>query len=122
MNIEFSFGVLIYLGACQRSPSPMPGKSDAALPPPLPVASASASGAPDAAIPRSRAVFAFDMDAPGAAPKGFAFGRTGRGRPGRWVVQANTAARSAPHVLVQLDTAGSVGVGRRPTPSPTSTI
>jgi hypothetical protein len=34
------------------------------------------------------AVLSFDGDAADAAPAGMSFGRTGPGRPGRWVVQA----------------------------------
>lgn len=47
--------------------------------------------------------FHFDADAVGQAPKGFAFGRTGGGALGKWVVQAQKDAPSAPNVLAQLD-------------------
>src|SRR5207248_5601093 len=31
--------------------------------------------------------FNFDSDTPGQPPKGFQFGLTGKGRPGKWIVQ-----------------------------------
>lgn len=46
----------------------------------------------------------FDSTGPGAAPAGLLFGRTGRGTPARWLVQAAPDAPSGPHVLVQTDT------------------
>lgn len=48
--------------------------------------------------------FNFDADKPGDPPKGFEFGRTGEGTPGKWVVQTQKDAPSAPNVLVQTDT------------------
>ncbi len=45
----------------------------------------------------------FDDDAAGAPPRGFSFGRTGDGRPGRWIVRAETDAPGAPNVLAQLE-------------------
>lgn len=45
----------------------------------------------------------FDDDAVNAPPAGFSFGRTGSGAPGRWVVRAEAAAPTGPHVLAQLD-------------------
>lgn len=53
---------------------------------------------------RQAATFNFDAEKPGDAPKGFAFGRTGRGSPGRWIVQADKDAPSRGNVLVQTDT------------------
>ena len=46
----------------------------------------------------------FDADPVSAPPAGFSFGRTGKGKPGRWVVQAEKDAPSAGNVLAQLDT------------------
>ena len=46
----------------------------------------------------------FDADPVNAPPAGFSFGRTGKGKPGRWVVQAEKDAPSAGNVLAQLDT------------------
>src|SRR5437667_9152786 len=46
----------------------------------------------------------FDAGPVNAPPAGFSFGRTGRGKPGRWVVQAEKDAPSAGNVLAQLDT------------------
>lgn len=48
-------------------------------------------------------VISFDQDADGKAPKGFAFGLTGKGKPGSWVVQKDPTAPSPPNVLAQTD-------------------
>jgi hypothetical protein len=45
----------------------------------------------------------FDHASAGAAPPGFSFGRTGSGRPGRWVVRAVADAPSSANVLAQED-------------------
>jgi len=47
--------------------------------------------------------FDFDSDKPGEPPQGFSFGRTGKGPPGKWVVQAADDAPSGKNVLVQSD-------------------
>src|SRR5437870_1152396 len=47
--------------------------------------------------------FDFEADTPGEAPKGFEFGRTGEGRPGKWVVRAEEGAPTGKHALVQTD-------------------
>jgi hypothetical protein len=47
--------------------------------------------------------WAFDDDALGGSPPGFAFGRTGSGRAGKWVVQVDPTAPSGKNVLAQLD-------------------
>src|SRR6516164_5304133 len=47
--------------------------------------------------------FDFESDKPGEAPQGFAFGRTGKGPPGKWVVQAVDDAPSGRNVLTQTD-------------------
>ena len=47
--------------------------------------------------------FNFDSDVPGQPPKGFEFGLTGKGRPGRWIVQAVDDAPSGKNVLAQTD-------------------
>ncbi|HYS80344.1 MAG TPA: hypothetical protein VEM76_06515 [Anaeromyxobacteraceae bacterium] len=39
-----------------------------------------------------------------AAPAGFSFAKTGRGRPGRWVVTIDDDAPTRDHVLAQVDT------------------
>src|SRR5712692_1199589 len=44
----------------------------------------------------------FDADAPGKAPVGLTFGRTGGGAEGSWVVRAEGDAPSAPNVRPQL--------------------
>lgn len=51
----------------------------------------------------SQRTWDFDNDRAGEPPKGFSFGRTGKGRPGRWVVLADKDAPSPPHVLAQTD-------------------
>ncbi|MBI3319122.1 MAG: ABC transporter ATP-binding protein [Candidatus Omnitrophica bacterium] len=45
----------------------------------------------------------FDADHVGEAPSGFVFGRTGSGRVGRWIVQADKDAPSSPNILAQVD-------------------
>ena len=45
----------------------------------------------------------FDTDVIDSPPLGFAFGRTGTGAPGRWVVRAASGAPSAGNVLAQVD-------------------
>jgi hypothetical protein len=45
----------------------------------------------------------FDADKTDAPPAGFSFGRTGSGRPGRWVVVTAADAPSKANVLAQLD-------------------
>jgi hypothetical protein len=57
-----------------------------------------------AADDTSAIAFNFDVDKPGGPPKGFEFGRTGRGAPGKWLVQAVKDAPSGSNVLVQTDT------------------
>jgi hypothetical protein len=46
----------------------------------------------------------FDEDAVDAPPPGFLFGRAGGGRPGQWLVRADSCAPSGGNVLAQLDT------------------
>src|SRR5438876_269823 len=48
-------------------------------------------------------MWTFDSSSIGQAPAGFSFGRTGSGRPGRWVVRAAADAPSGPNVLAQED-------------------
>jgi len=64
---------------------------------------ATLSGASDVTPPSAK-TWSFDSDKPETAPTGFAFGRTGGGREGRWVVRAEKGAPSAPNVLAQVDT------------------
>lgn len=45
----------------------------------------------------------FQADALNAPPAGFSFGRTGRGREGKWVVVHDPTAPAGDHVLAQLD-------------------
>jgi hypothetical protein len=46
----------------------------------------------------------FDADAADKPPRGFSFGRTGRGAPGRWIVRGAKDAPSGGQVLAQVDT------------------
>jgi hypothetical protein len=46
----------------------------------------------------------FQADGVGEAPAGFSFGRTGQGRPGKWVVRSDPSAPAGDHVLAQVDT------------------
>ena len=45
----------------------------------------------------------FQGDRLDEAPAGFSFGRTGQGRPGRWVVRSDPSAPAGDHVLAQVD-------------------
>src|SRR6266704_1064237 len=63
---------------------------------------ATGSGADESTGP-SPTIWNFDSDKPETPPAGFAFGRTGGGREGRWVVRAENDAPSAPNVLAQVD-------------------
>ncbi|MBI3616022.1 MAG: DUF1080 domain-containing protein [Candidatus Omnitrophica bacterium] len=45
----------------------------------------------------------FDEEETGKPPSHFSFGRTGAGRSGRWMIQADKEAPSGPNVLAQLD-------------------
>src|SRR5262245_42000 len=56
---------------------------------------------------KATAIFNFDADKPGQAPKGCEFGRTGEGAPGKWVVQAQSDSPRGGNVLVQMDTDGT---------------
>jgi hypothetical protein len=48
-------------------------------------------------------VWSFDSAAADQPPPGFVFGRTGSGRPGRWIVRASAGAPSGRQVLAQVD-------------------
>lgn len=87
---------------------PKAGASAAA--PAATASGASVSGAAGAAAPSSASQVAqsalmwnFDGAAAGSPPPGFSFGRTGSGRPGRWVVRPEPDAPSGPNVLAQED-------------------
>jgi hypothetical protein len=47
--------------------------------------------------------FTFDSDTAGQPPKGFELALTGKGKPGKWVVQAVADAPSGKNVLAQTD-------------------
>ena len=48
-------------------------------------------------------IFNFDADLPGQPPKGFELALTGKGSPGKWVVQTVDDAPSGKNVLAQVD-------------------
>lgn len=52
----------------------------------------------------AKKVWNFDADTVDAPPAGFVFGRTGSGRPSRWIVRSEAAAPSGANVLAQVDT------------------
>lgn len=56
-----------------------------------------------AATAQSTITWSFDATSAGSPPAGFSFGRTGSGRPGRWVVRAVADAPSGPNALAQED-------------------
>jgi hypothetical protein len=49
----------------------------------------------------------FQSDQVDQPPAGFSFGRTGGGRPGKWVVRTDPSAPAGDHVLAQVDTDGT---------------
>jgi hypothetical protein len=49
----------------------------------------------------------FQSDRVDDPPAGFSFGRTGGGRPGKWVVRADPSAPAGDHVLAQVDADGT---------------
>ena len=55
------------------------------------------------ALVAAAVVFGFETDTPGQPPKGFELALTGKGKPGRWIVQAVDDAPSGKNVLAQLD-------------------
>jgi hypothetical protein len=102
--------LLALAGACKGSSS---GVSEAASTAPKtqaasPGPSSSSPAAPSVpsavpATPSTLSFLGFDSDAPGSAPPGFAFGRTGSGAPGRWLVKVEVGSPSGANVLAQLD-------------------
>ena len=59
---------------------------------------------PTAPAGSSAKTWNFDSEKAEGPPAGFAFGRTGSGREGRWVVRAEKGAPSGGNVLAQVDT------------------
>lgn len=102
--------LLLVLYGCERqegSAGPPPLASTAASPSLIPAPPPSAPSSTAAATPAPRptpasGAWSFDADAPGAPPKGFAFGRTGGGREGKWLVRPEPGATGA-NALVQTD-------------------
>src|SRR5438552_1936658 len=72
-----------------------------------PAAGAAAAPSPTTVVNRSPSAtqgtmtWTFDSSSIGQSPAGFSFGRTGSGRPGRWVVRADADAPSAPNALAR---------------------
>src|SRR5690349_20996291 len=94
-----------WLWGCSTPPVvPPPDRPDAAQDEPSTAPAAPAQApAPLAPAPaRVPVAYSFDADTAGDAPRGFAFGRTGEGRPGRWLVRPGANAPSAPNVLAQI--------------------
>jgi hypothetical protein len=89
----------------ERSPA-APGTSTPAASTesaPSPSPSGSAARAPSEE-PRSNPILeTFEDDPADAAPAGFAFGRTGKGALGKWLVKAEAGAPSGTKVLAQVD-------------------
>jgi len=76
----------------------------AAQPPPPASGVASSSPSPSAApVPGSGRSWSFDDGQTDSAPSGFAFGRTGEGREGKWIVRSDPTAPSGSLVLAQVD-------------------
>ncbi len=65
--------------------------------------SAGSVGNSGGTLARQGARWSFDSAQAGQPPAGFSFGRTGSGRPGRWVVLDEPDAPSASNVLAQED-------------------
>jgi len=57
-----------------------------------------------AAAQDSAKTWDFQGDKVDEAPAGFSFGKTGQGRPGKWVVRTDPSAPAGDHVLAQVDT------------------
>ncbi len=49
----------------------------------------------------------FQGDEVDEAPAGFSFGKTGQGRPGKWIVRTDPSAPAGDHVLAQVDADGT---------------
>ena len=56
-----------------------------------------------AAAQDSAKTWDFQSDKVDEAPAGFSFGKTGQGRPGKWVVRTDPSAPAGDHVLAQVD-------------------
>jgi hypothetical protein len=102
--------VMVALSACraqESKPTPAPDPpaplASAPLASAAPASAAPASAAPASQAPEGTRVWTFDADQAGEAPAGFAFGRTGVGREGKWLVRAEGSAPSGANVLAQTD-------------------
>jgi hypothetical protein len=109
----FASSLVLLAGACNGAPSSAPASStttvasEARSTSPPPSASSAPSAPTATAGSETTSTTArtrnFDDDAVDAAPSGFSFGRTGSGRPGRWVVRTDTGAPSGANVLAQIE-------------------
>jgi hypothetical protein len=98
---KFVLFAIFCVSACQRSRAPDAGSSATAK---VVTAAPASSPAPTTSAPQNPGTaFSFDADPAGGPPSGFVFGRTGQGPAGRWLVQTDGSAKTAPNVLVQLD-------------------
>ena len=89
--------------ACSRRSGNAPPASSRSPEPTKPVAPlGSETAQADASSPATgaRRKWHFESDAENASPPGFSFGRTGRGREGRWIVRSDGGEK----VLAQIDT------------------
>jgi hypothetical protein len=84
----------------QSAPAPTESTSEVAA---SPGASATATPSSAGSAASEGKVFGFDSDAPNTPPSGFSFGRTGKGKVGKWIVLAQPDAPSKGNVLAQVD-------------------
>jgi hypothetical protein len=121
-ELQTVISCVLMLGACRADPSRAPASDERSPATPAtstPAVSAastpSASPSPTASEPRAPSeeprgkpiLETFEDDAVDAAPAGFAFGRTGKGALGKWLVKAEAGAPSGTKVLAQVDADGT---------------
>jgi hypothetical protein len=117
-ELQTILSCMLVLGACRAEPSraPAPDERSAhtqAASTAVPSASSPPSTSPSPSGSEARApsdeprgnsvIETFEEDAADAAPAGFAFGRTGKGAAGKWLVKTEATAPSGTKVLAQLD-------------------
>src|SRR5882672_10419424 len=107
-----SLAVCLVLGGCpstqSTAPPPVASTADPKQEPPVPAVPAAPEARPSPAPAASAKVsrpsdgagkWTFDAERADGSPSGFSFGKTGSGKPGRWVVHSAADAPSAPNVL-----------------------
>ncbi len=92
----------MFVAACRGQGSGPAAATSSATPLGSPESPATTAPSSDA-TPAIARTWAFDGDTAGTPPAGWAFGRAGEGRPGRWLVRAEPGAPSGANVLAQLD-------------------